>query len=382
MTQFKTAEGRVRLGNLRLANVSLSAAFALASVSSSGSKLLAAFGLTPLLHLLLPYQKHLLLAFANYWLPATIIYVLVRLMRLDSRLRLTAAAHWALLAANALLLVYVAARVFASTVEGGGASYVLASMSPLIIVPAWVLLAFGFIALAYRSVQQTGGAPESTGTRRFARSDCILVAAALLLPLAFGATLPVGRMVAMSSEYSRLCGSADIKILEKVPPARGIALLPDSFSSMPPRQRVETRPWMPFLLNQSLLQFVERPASAEGGFAGKAKYERVTTVGERILRSTPGSKAVTQYVYEPADELLADYEVRPTKLEMPRGEDLGLGGARIEIRRRADDRLVAYAQYYWNSKEFRACPEESHRGLFIYDFITSALNVKNPEGLK
>lgn len=382
MTHSNNAEGGVRLGNLCLANVSLSAAFALAYVFSTGSKLLAAFGLTPLIRLLLPYQQHLLLAFANYWLPATLIYVLLRVTRLDSRLRVTATAHWPLLTANVLLLLYVAARVFASTVEGGGASYVLVSMSPLVIVPAWVSLAFGFVALVYRSVQLTGGAPKSTGTRRFSRSDSILVAAALLLPLAFVATLPVGRMVAMSSEYSRLCGSAEVKILEKVPPARGIALIPDSFSSMPPRQRVETRPWMPFLLNQSLLQFVERPASAEGGFAGKAKYERVTTVGQRILRSAPGSKATTQFAYEPADELLADYEVRPTQLEVPRGAELGLGGARIEIRRRADDQLVAYAQYYWNNKEFRACPEESHRGLFIYNFVVGALNVKNPEGPK
>lgn len=128
------------------------------------------------------------------------------------------------------------------------------------------------------------------------------------------------------------------------------------------------------------MEYLERPATKESGIEGKAKYERVSTIGERVLRAKPGSTAETQYVYEPTEEITAEYEIRPARVNIEHGAELGLGGARIEIRRRLDNHLVAFAQYYWNNTEFKACPEESHNGMFIYHFIAGALNFKNPEG--
>lgn len=373
--------GGRELDSLPLANLSLGAAFALSSLFSIGVKLLEAVGVTSVLRVLEHYQQHIVLALVSYWLPAIFIYVFLRLTRLDSRLRPNKAVHSTIFLANLLLVLYVAARVFASTVEGGGGSFVVVSIGPLVILPAWALLAFGFIALCYMSLRTT---PPTLAKRsqRFTTSDSIVVVFASLVPVAFGMTLPIAKMVALSTDFARLCRSAEIKVLYAVKGAKSIALLPDSFSSMAVEQQAETRPRMKFLLNQSLLEFVERPATKESGLAGKAKYERVSTVGERILRSKPGSAAATQYVYEPVAELTAEYEVRPTPLNIERGAELGLGGARIEIRRRLDNFLVAYAQYYWNNTEFRACPQESHDGLFIYEFVAGALNVKNPDALK
>ncbi|MES2826302.1 MAG: hypothetical protein V4732_22095 [Pseudomonadota bacterium] len=180
----------------------------------------------------------------------------------------------------------------------------------------------------------------------------------------------------LSTEYSRLCDSAEIKILEPVKGAKSIVLMPDSFSVMAQGRQTERGSWTAYLLNQSLLDFIERPATKETGIAGTTEYERVSTIGERILRSKPGSNAQTKYVYEPINEITAEYEIHSEKLTLERGAELGLGGARIEIRRRNDGHLVAYAQYYWSNKEFRACPKESHNGLFIYKFIAGALNVE------
>ncbi len=372
--------GKLRMTNLALANLALGAAFVASTIFSIGAKVLGALGITSVLRLLQPYQQHSLLAFVSYWLPAVLIYVLFRLTRLDSRLRPTTAIHSTILIANLLLVLYVAARIFASTVPGGGGSFVVASMSPLVIVPAWILLAFGFISLAYKSIRS--GEMRPRWPQRFTASDAGLVVFALLLPAAFSITLPIAKMITLSTEFSRLCDGAEIKVLEPIQGAKSIALLPDSFSSMASGQQAETRPWTAFLLNQSLLEFLERPATKESGIEGKAKYERVSTVGERILRSKPGSTAVTQYVFEPVEELTAEYEVRPTRLTLEQGAELGLGGARIEIRRRLDNHLVAYAQYYWNNTEFRACPQESHSGMFIYHFVVGALGAKNPEGPK
>lgn len=370
-----------RFGRLSLANLSLGLAFALSSMFSTGSKIIGAFGGASVLRILPPYQQHLTLALVSYWLPAILIYILLRLTRIDTRLRPSTAVHATILVGNLLLVLYVTARVLASTVPGGGGSFAVASMGPLIIIPAWVLFAFGFITLGRRSLQgrlQHDVIPS----RRFTASDFILVALALLVPAAFSVTLPIGKMTALATGFTRLCNSAEIKVLERVQGAKSIALLPDSFSSMAAGQQAETRPRSRFLLNQTMLEFIERPATTESGLKGKAKYERISTVGERILRSKGGSAARTKYIFEPIEELTADYAVLPAPIKIEQGAEMGLGGARIEIRRRRDNHLVAYAQYYWSNKEFRACPQESHTGLFIYRFLAGALNVKNPQGIQ
>jgi len=215
--------------------------------------------------------------------------------------------------------------------------------------------------------------------RRFTASYAGLVVFALLLPAAFAIMLPFRDMTARSKTFSRLCDTAAIKVLEPVRGAKSIAVLPDSFASMARGQPAETRQWSDFLLNQSFLEFVERPATKQSGIAGTAKYERISTVGERVRQRKPGSNAETQYVFEPVEELTAEYEVHSIRLQLESTAERGWGGARIEIRRRSDNRLVAYAQYYWDDTEIRACPQESQSGLFIYHFIAGALGVKNTE---
>lgn len=363
-------------GRLALANISLGAAFGVASVFSSGTKLLSFLGLTSLLRILQPYQQHLVLAFVSYWIPAICIYLLLRLLRVDRRLGASWAVHVPIALGNLLLVLYVGARVLASTVQGGGASFVVVSFSRFFIFPAWGLLGVGFAILVIQSI--AARRTDHPDRRVWNYAEFAMLGCAVGVPLAFAFFLPLERMYTLSTEFSRLCKNAEIKIYETVNPAKSVVLTEDRFTHMPPRRQAETLPHALFLLNQSFLEFIERPASKESGIADKAQYERIATVGERILRSQPGSSAQTTFSYEPTDTITAEYEVRPIRLTIEKGADVGLGGARIEIRRRADDKLIAHAQYYWNNTEFRACPEESHRGLFIYHFIANALNVRNP----
>lgn len=379
MTRAKTPELSKSLGGLALANLSLGASFAISALFSPGTKLLASLGIISVLRMLLPYQQHIFAALVNYWIPAILIYVLARALRLDSRLRPNVAVYSTVFLANLLLFVYVAARVFASTIEGGGASFVVGSLSRFVIVPAWILLAIGFLTLIVKSISH---ASIDLASRPRSRMEMLAITTVLIVPVAFTLTLPLGRMAILVVEFDHLCESAEIKIYETVNAPKGIAVLPDSFSYMPPRQQAETRPMAVFLLNQSLLEYIERPAKNETGILGKAKYERMSTTGERVLRSEYGVRAQTQYVYEPTDSITAEYEVRPTRLSLARGAELGLGGSRIEIRRRSDDKLIAFAHYYWNNTELRACPPETHQGLFVYNFVADALNIRNPEGPK
>lgn len=375
MTSAEVHDGPVGPRGFGLANLSLGASFALSALFSPGAKLLGYLGLTSVLRILPHYQQHIVLALISYWIPAVVLYVIVRAIRLDRWLRPNIAVHLTVFLANVLLILYIAARILASTVQGGGASFVVVSYSRFVILPAEVLLAIGFTIFAVKSVvgRQVS---ISAYPRHHTVGEAIAVACALATPIVFALTLPLGKMFTLVTEFDRLCKGAEIRVYETVKPPKGIAVLPDSFSYMPPRQQAETRPLTVFLLNQSSLEFIERPATKATGNA--AKYERMTTTGERVLRSQPGSNARTQYSYESTDVLAAEYVVRPTRLNLERGADLGLGGARIEIRRRSDDKLVALAQYYWNNTEFKACPDESHQGLFVYNFVADALSVRNP----
>ena len=181
------------------------------------------------------------------------------------------------------------------------------------------------------------------------------------------------------SAYDPLCKDAFVKTIESVNQAKSAAFLPDSFVAPPESTQSEIGGWSIFLLNQSLLEYIERPATEESGLKGKAQFERVRTEGKRILSGNNPNER-TKYVYEPIDKITAEYVVRPESLVVGHNHDFGLGGARIAIYRREDNKLISRTQYYWSNKLFQSCPVETRGGLFVYHFIAESLNVKNPEG--
>ncbi|MGH8620519.1 MAG: hypothetical protein ACREUB_00460 [Burkholderiales bacterium] len=371
-------------GRLALANLSLGMAFGISALFSPDGRMLHFFGVDSALRIIPHFQQHLTGALVNYWIPATVIYLAARLLRVDTKLRPTGLINAAFGLANCFLILYIAARVFASTVEGGGGSFVVMSLAPFIIIPSWILLSAAFLWLVIRSIlrQKTDMMAVPPRPRDWTRLEVITIGLAFAAPAVFVFALPLEKMHAMITGFKRLCEKAEVKVIERVNGAKGVALLPDRFSVMREEKQAETGPWAGFLLNQSVLEFIERPATKESGLAGTAKYERMTTAGERVLS---GLKKRTRYAFEPTDVLTAEFEVRAVPLTVERGAEVGIGGSRVEIRRRSDGRMIAYAQYYWNNREFKACPPETHNGLFIYHFIAGALNVKNlkdPDGIK
>lgn len=70
-----------------MVNIALALVFAISSLFSPGGRILGMALGGPVLQSLPPYQGHLLLAFANYWIPAVLAYLLLRLARADSWLR-------------------------------------------------------------------------------------------------------------------------------------------------------------------------------------------------------------------------------------------------------------------------------------------------------
>ena len=126
-------------------NIALAIGFAIASLFSPGKHALALLVDGPVFQSLPPYQGHLLFAFASYLVPSVLIFLFLRFIHAERWLRPRPAIHALLGLANVLLILYVSARTFASTIQGGGASFVVLQLAPLIIFPAWTLLTVGLI---------------------------------------------------------------------------------------------------------------------------------------------------------------------------------------------------------------------------------------------
>ena len=381
------------------ANISLGAAFLLSFALSPGLKILRFFAPQASLRLLQPYQMLALSAFISYWIPALIIYLVLRLTKFDRKLSTSTFANLIITIAHILLIFYVSARVFASTVPGGGASFVVMSFSALIILPAGILLLIGFVLLVIRNVKNLKNKAALMPKRKISAIESTIILVVICAPLMFFLSLPVDKMYEkykISGKFRELCKSAEVKVLEKVDGAKSIALLPDNFATIrqsrsfilenkkPSMNGVSIGSESKRLLNLGLLDFIETPAIKSTDPSNPAEFVRISTVGERITLSyyDQGKRIETQYEFEPISAITAEYEIRPQILERADflesgwGSEPGWGGSRVEITRRADNKLIAFAQYYWSKDDFQACPLEAINGLFIYDFVAGALGVK------
>jgi len=119
-------------------------------------------------------------------------------------------------------------------------------------------------------------------------------------------------------------------------------------------------------------RYIERPSSSTD-----SQFERIYTEGERILKSSGKKRKRTKYVTQPIEIIKSEYVVTSNIINSLEEESDGIGGNHIEIRRVTDDKIIAFAKYYWDTKTSKACPSEARNGLFVYQFIATALNVIN-----
>lgn len=364
---------------LSLLNLSLGISFLLSSVFPIGKLFLSITGFSTALSALANHEAYVIASIAKYWVPTILLYIGFRVTRIDIRIKPSATTSTLVLIGNILCMLYLSVRIFASTIEGGGPSFLVASFSIFIIGPAILLYVIGFINLLKKISSTPKQEPENKSSEKLTKHDPIIIILLLLIPIAAFIKLPLGKVVAVKSSYSLACNTAEIKIIEKVSRAKSAALMPDSFTVVARDRKSETGPWSHFILNQSLLEYIELPKPENSELVSSLPLVKMTTTGDRILRSTYGSDQQTQYNFEPISEISAEYIISEKIIPVEHGKELGIGGSRIEIHRRSDNKLIAYAQYFWSNKEFKACPAEAHNGLFVFKFIAEALNVKSPK---
>lgn len=173
------------ISGIGLANISLALAFAVSAQFSIGGKVLVWLFSEPLLRSIPPYQGHLFNVLANYWIPAILIYLAFRLTSAAKWLRPNNVVQVLIGLGNFLFLIYVSARVLASAVQGGGASFAVMQIAPIVVLPARGFLAVGLVLLFVRAFQMKSGAWEVSGFRTYEKAMILIFCA---IPTSYAAS--------------------------------------------------------------------------------------------------------------------------------------------------------------------------------------------------
>ena len=363
-----TSDARNKDGGLL--NVAISLAFLLSVFFSPGQRFVGLLIDAPVLQSLPAGQQGIVLAIAGYWLPATLLYVALRFIPHVPRLKPTRGEAIVLSIGNFILILYVIARVFASTVEGGGASFAVASFSIFTAFPALIAVGVILLKIVIRVLSAT-----TTEQRSTSFSSGHVVAIALLgfgpVTYAFG-TLFIGERSpfhlsrVVEKRMAELCTTAGEKLLGVPVGVEGIFLAQDSAARYENIDRGVYRAsgigiiGEP-LVNSGWLRFFETPTYVRNSAAPTdAKYERYLIQQKR----------------QPVDELMSRYGVFRSKLTTKEDEKVGTDGYELAVKDMSSGDIIATSRYFLNRKTRKICGHETNKSIDEGDFMRRALNLE------
>lgn len=353
-------------------NIALAFAFALSSLLSPGRRILQLAIDGPVFQSLPPYQGHLLLAFANYWVPAVLAYLILRLLRAESWLRPRPAIHILLGLANVLLILYVASRTFASMIQGGGASFLVMSFAPFVIFPAWIMLGAGLIWLTVRSVRgrkeqlQTVPRPLGIGGAFGIIAAFGIPAAAVAWTLFLSESAPFRLAKEAEQLFRERCTGAGEKVVET----------PENVQSV--------------YLDRDGGQYFENIVNGVyGGYGGSILGEPLVNSGfllyfekqndrQRVDGSTAKYRkhGLKDWKGEPEEELTSKFGVFQKSLVSNDEEKrLGVHGTEVTIKNLRNEHVIASLVFYTSSRHRTICGHTGDGHFGVSDFVRKSLNL-------
>lgn len=348
-------------------NLALALAFAVSVLFNPGDRLLDMAIDTPVLQSLPPYQGHLLLVFANLWIPTVLFYLALRLTQADRLLRPHRTIHVFLGLANLLLLLYGALKILASTVQGGAVSFIVISFAPFILLPAWSMLIVGLGWTMVRSIRLRGESVPARARLVGAREG-IAVIAALGLPILGAATTmfltgnaPFTRALEAKNVFLELCKKSGEKIYERPHDVRSVYLDPDSAVDF---QSIVNGVYSGIgggilgegLVNGGLILYFER------------KDERPNFAGQYLK--------YTLRHWEPVQELTSDYGVFQKDLvSTDEAKRLQVGGNEITVKNIKTGQVIATLVYFVSHRHRAICGHSADGQFSVGNFIRQSLNL-------
>lgn len=369
--QIAEAERPYTPGRVGWANLSMGAAFLLSAMLSLGGKtLVLLFDKTELQSIPVRYGLALNV-FANYWVVAILVYVGLRLAKAERWLRPLPRIHAFVGVGNAFLIVYSALRILAAGIEGGGPSFVVASLSPFLVLPAWLLIGTGFAWLAVRSATVR---PDAVVRQQFERYEYAALAIAISVPVVFVASMywgedaPLRRAREATRLFEARCAVAGERILLKpTEDVRGLFLERDGSERY---ENIKAGAYQSHstgilgepLVNSGLLLFFE-------------------TLNDRSVRRETEAFRYRRHGFKdskgkPVDELEGEYGLYYKELASDVDRKLGLRGVEISIRDLRDAKIVATTTYFVHLRQRKFCGEALNDNFDVGQFAVRALNLK------
>jgi hypothetical protein len=353
-------------------NVALALAFVISNLAAPGGRLLSIVFEQEALRTLPPYQQVLLTTFANYWLPALVIYILLRMGRANRYVVPSRATHIVLGLANALLVLYLGLRVFTSTVQGGGATFALVSIAAYPVKASqWVLvggLAWVVATSIWRTSRGLDGPKEDR--RPLLRTASGLAAIVLFMPpLGFFSWVYATKAPEIhaaskarqtrEARFEQLCQNIDIDIRRTVTDVKSVF-----FSSM---------------------------SELAGPLRKKLNYVEARNVDGTIVRTIQRDKPLASpppgefpdFSREVVPEPTAPYEISMQSLSDKGDREIGLGVLQFTVADRSTGEVLATFTEVSEIRGVRVekrCP--SQFGHYRYDLVGYVLGLHEPDTAK
>lgn len=361
-------------GRLAWANLSLSLAFISAFFWSPGARLLVAVIESPILQTIPPYQGFALTSLLNYCVVAALVYAGLRIAGADRWLRLRPAINALLAIGNLLLIFYVSARILASTVEGGGASFVVLTYSPFFILPARLLFLAALVWLAVHSLRAPALPPPER--RSLSVGEYAGIAFVLCLPFAFASTLFIGNdaplRVAREARalMAERCVSAGERIL--VRPSVEVRSVfvqhdrEDAYTNIRDGKYEDSTnqggDLLGGLVNRGSLDFYERPFGARTfDDAAEFKYRRFRRGDYRA------------YGTNDAESLFGVFH---KDLSTERDRKLGIRGTELAVVDLRTSDVLATTTFFVSTRDRRFCGHTRDGAFSTREFVIRALDLK------
>jgi hypothetical protein len=359
-----------------MVRLALAIAFVSSVAGSLTERLFTLLILVPVLQSLPDAQREIVRALVDYWFPAALIYLALRTVPYAQRLILTRGQATALLVANIVFTLYVSAKIVASTVEGGGASYAVASLSIFTAWPAAIVMSVVIVKVAVQSFRGTPKIGTLLAPNGFSSPRSIVVFLLVgLAPVAAGvATLMVGedsplqRSRTAQQRMQELCKTAGEMIGQVPQDVQGLYLDEDwtlSFLKIeagiygPNTSGLTGEPFV----NQGMLRFYETPTRTEPRQVGikPLHYERYDLQQKK--------KIVT--------DLIAEYGVFRTKLTMDEDDRLKTQGYELTIKKLSTGEIIATHRFFYNRLTRQICGQQNAlKSIDENDFIRRALGLE------
>lgn len=171
--------------------------------------------------------------------------------------------------------------------------------------------------------------------------------------------------------FDQLCTKSQVAVFEKIEPAKSVAFIPEAFSTTNRTGGAYQNARILLFAPNTSLQYIDARVLE---WDGRVHFVRVTLApqSDRTLESGNQNKTFNVSDIEAPD---VEYEVVPSSVEVPESLSKRTHGQKVEIFRVSDNKLIARAEYYWDTGKWWECPAGIDSSRFIADFIATSLNI-------